>query len=448
MKFLLPDAFLCLMIFMFSSGVSLGAKSAPTAADALNEIKLIKQLYAPVKGAELSLELHEAARDNCIVPYLIADDACRIMAENVDEDIRNFDLTAEESEVLATLSKDLRVHQKDCHYRNWVRLSAKFCFITGFIRYRLKPESYHCPFDCVDELDVSTRLIWINNLPWEHIDLILETGECPDFDVSLPTLFSDLLKRLKWCREKGRFIFPCFQPLDIEFFIRTAAFCYFPAAVSLNDSEDADGGLVTRGMFFWHDIAHASMARNNWGQWLNSTDEEVAHRGVMLAAMQSEAHIIDELYKVKPKVETLEQGLFKTGELIMLMELHEEDNYGSNILDWLSSKASTKYNYWPVMKSASLAFGKLVGGGFHGLESEYKSCFEKHELFPLAAFWLTDIGKSLNSRQHLSKPVNTAEFHKAITFGIQEFEWHKIFYYHNHPVELIETTPIDDEWLH
>ena len=83
-----------------------------------------------------------------------------------------------------------------CHYRDWVRLSAKFCIMTGFIRYRQNPDQYEKEDASANEPSLDTTLCELEQLPWEYINDVLAGEERTVSDDS--SIFGQILFHLQY----------------------------------------------------------------------------------------------------------------------------------------------------------------------------------------------------------------------------------------------------------
>ena len=382
---------LFISFFLLIKSESLAAR-LPDASDALMDTYITKQLCSVNDGPEFSQALYQAAWNNEEDPYELAREACQIMAANVAQDFKRLDNNEESAEDIAVLKRlyeELKQHEKTgCNYREWIRLSAKFCLITGFIRYRKHSDQYEPLWR--QEPDKNTPLTDFEKLPWEWIDATLagqknwvwgekeganswaEFDDC-GVDIDQFNLFKKILIRLTNCRSKHRFVFPSFQSLDLEYFVKTKPLNYRPVAVLLDDKVDADGYMMTRGMFFLHDCAHA-----------DAMNEEAKKD---ITTMKLGCAMIHQLYECKSDINRLEPNLFQAIELALFFGFHELDDY--NFTE-LFTPPKLKYNNlteWVFMTIMIRHYKNDI----RDLEKSHGIVFEHPRCLHLSVLWLAKL---------------------------------------------------------
>ena len=402
---------LIIIAFLFiCSAWQSSAPAALTADDAVIDSDIIKRLQTE-EGPEISWNLHNAALENREDPYGLAREACQIMASNVQEDIKTFDLPDDEKEVLVRLSEELEQHQSKCQYRDWIRLSAKFCIITGFLRYKKsEPGEYSSKWNFTHEPDTGTSLTALENHPWEMINDDLAQNETSSIGEET-SILNVICSHLLSLSQNKRYVFPSFQPLNLEYFIRTSTLIHRPAGVFLGGPMDADGYLMTRGMFFLHDITHAD---GFWDEY-----EEYEDKDMTLASMTLEHGIINHIYKRKPEINLLQPDLFKALELILFTIIHED--YAQPLLPLLQKTNPYK---WTIMVRANEVYRKLHDDTFRDLKSDYGFFLAQEDLIHLAAIWLTGL-----STQLINSPnITCSAFSTALAQNMESFSEKKMQY--------------------
>ena len=370
------------------------AEAAP--ADAA----IIQLLNSPESPAK-SRELYETSLHNKPFPRDLTNEACGIMADEVMSDYQNerFELSGADIEVLARLEDELRnMTECECPYRSWIRLTAKFCLLTGFIRYRQAPKKYNFNTLYAKYTHPDTPLTKLENLPWKNIEYAL-AGEArllmPQktgisfFDV----LVSDLLK----CQRHDHIIFPSFQFLKLEHFIRMRPLQSMPAAVSLEDSIVADGHTMSRDMFFLHDVAHvADMAKKEPKASYDTALLQYAMVGVF--------------YDEKAAIDRFRDNLFKAVELVLFCSVHEDMSL--SITSVFTLKRHDIILQWHLMGIVHSILKKFETGHFCDLQEEYGILWGEPDLLHLAAIWLTSISYSLENNSPSPDTFKTTALNK------------------------------------
>ncbi len=364
----------------------LAAGRALTEKDAVVDQQTQQKLCSPQTGSELMLKLHKVAKNNEVDPYGLANEACRVMASNVRGDLDLFslrDLTYPERLALVRLESELIQHAENgCHYRDWVRLSAKFCQMTGFIRYRQNPDQYCKRFAGGNEPRLKTSLCELEQLPWAYFNDVLagEDRTAPDFD----SVFGHTLHYLQRCVRRGSFVFPGFQELNLEYFIRVGCLGFFPAAVFLGDRIQADGYWMSREMFFLHDIGHADFSA---GSWKSARLWNIPPEDKLLLQMEKELGMVDYLYTRRDQINAFEKGIFKVVELVLFIESHEEHGAG-----FLGCLCCSQGRFWSLMYKANREIVKKFSEGqFEDLEPEYGCCHKNKRQLHLGGLFLTSL---------------------------------------------------------
>ena len=405
---------------------------ALTAQDAEIDKDITRKLQAP-EGPDVYLSLQQSARNNAEDTYGLAREACQIMADNIKKDILRFTLSDEDSAVLQRLAAELE--QTNPTYHEWVRMSVKFSVITGFIRYRNEPEKYSKTSLFGKEPDTSTSLMMLEEQPWELIDHVLK-GKYKDAPDHLRqkeeiNILYMIVMTLNEITESRHFISPCFQPLDIEYFVRINALGYRPIAVSLEDEPVvADGYRMSRGMFLLHDLRHARDFFVSNGKNITETTMRAQH---LLTA---------HLYNQKDEINRLHPGLFIAVELVLFYATHESPGVRPALVFLFENGTRGAYR-WPSGESPlysdpiksfdwiALGYANAV---FHGLKKQYCDLEVSHgflakednpSTLELAAVWLTSLSeelcKKLVDSSTTETPITQNDFDTAVYNSCQEF---------------------------